>query len=132
MKRYLFILIIFLPIALFGQSTTTDSVKVAVPALKKILVAAEQKKVLEQQVVILNDRIGVLQSQIDNLTLRDDATVQGYEAQIKLLNDEIAIHKNQVAAMEKIIKRQRRNAFWSKVGGGMTTAAALALFIIKK
>lgn len=132
MRRFLFILTICLPTAFFGQSTTTDSLTVAVPALKKLLVAAEQKKVLEQQVVILNDRIGVLQSQIDKLESRDGETVKGYEAEIKLLKDEIAIHKQQVADMEKIIKRMKRNAFWSKISGGLTTAAALTLFIIKK
>ena len=132
MKRYLCILILLTGTAYGQQPSGSDTLCFDLPTVRKLVTNSEQGKVLKQQVLILNDRIGVLQSQIDNMELRDRATVQGYEAQIKLLNDEIAIHKEQVTAMEKIIKRMKRNAFWSKVGGGMTTAAALALFIIKK
>lgn len=132
MRQFLFIFLTLTGTVYGQQPSTSDTLCFDLPTVRKLVTNSEQGKILKQQVVILNDRIGVLQSQIDKLESKDEETVKGYEAEIKLLKDEIALHKGQVADMEKIIKRMKRNAFWSKISGGLTTAAALTLFIIKK
>lgn len=65
-----------------GQCQITDTLCFPVNVIKKILIAAEQKKVMDQQVVILNDRIAGYQSQIIIIHEKDSATVELYERQI--------------------------------------------------
>lgn len=118
----------------FGQPPKggqTDSLKLSVKAIRNMLIAAEQKKVCEQQVGILTQKISVYEQIIKNLNEKDSVTVQEYELELKTMQDEKAVYQDQVATFEKMIRKQKRKTFWATVGGTLTTAAALFLFIQK-
>lgn len=112
-----------------GQSKNSDSTTVSTPALKRILVAAEQKKVLEQQIVILNERIAGYEGIIEALQDRDSATISGYEKQISIMKDQRGIFEGEINLLNKEIKKLNRKVFWTSVAGiaGITTLGILYL-----
>ena len=114
-----------------GQLRTSDSTTVSTPALKRILVAAEQKKVLEQQVVILNQRISGLELTINDLAEKDTATVGSYERQIALMKDQRILFENQIKTFEKMVIKERRKRFWTSVAGTLTTGIGVYLYLTK-
>lgn len=88
------------------------------------MVAAEQKKVFEQQVSILTDRITGYETAIRTLTIKDSATVAGYEWQIRMMRE-------QRAELERIIRKERRKRFFTGLGGVVTTGIVTYLLITK-
>jgi hypothetical protein len=102
-----------------------------VPEVRTLLIAAKQKQVLEERVAILSSRIDTLQSIIHALKDKDAATVQGYEAEIKVMREERKIYQDQVSAFEKLLRREKRRRFFTAVGGTLATGAALYLYITK-
>jgi len=115
-----------------GLSQTTDTICFPVEVVKKVLIAAEQKKVLESQVLILNERIANYQSIIGNLNSKDSLTVATYESQLKIYKDEKAIYEDQIKGYERLLKRERFKRKLTTFGGILTTAVMSYLFIIKK
>ena len=99
--------------------------------IKKILAAAEQKKVLEQQVVILNQRISGLELTINDLAEKDTATVGSYERQIALMKDQRILFENQIKTFEKMVIKERRKRFWTSVAGTLTTGIGIYLYLTK-
>jgi hypothetical protein len=95
------------------------------------MIAAEQKKVLEQQVSILNDRIANYQVIISNLNEKDSITVAAYEKEIVLFKDEKAIYQDQIKGYEKLIRKQKRKTFFTAAGGILATAAMGYLYLTK-
>lgn len=112
-----------------GQSKISDSTTVSTPALKRVLIAAEQKKVLEQQVEILNERISGYEGIIEALQDRDSATVSGYEKQITLMKEQRVVFEAEIKLLNKEIKKLNRKVFWTSVAGlaGVGTLAVLYL-----
>jgi putative NADH-flavin reductase len=95
------------------------------------LIAAEQKKVLEQQVTILNDRITNYQSIVSSLNAKDSVTVATFNMQIKLLTDEKALYQDQIKGYEKLLKKERRKRFLTTAGGVLTTGIVAYLYLTK-
>ena len=114
-----------------GQSQTIDTMCFPVSVIKKVLAAAEQKKVLEAQVSILEGRIANFQELVITLAAKDSLTVGSYEAQIKLYKEEKAIYQDQIKGYERLLKRQKRKTFLTGAAGLLTTGAALYLFMQK-
>ena len=96
-----------------------------------MLAAGEQKKVLEQQVTILNDRIANYQIIISNLNEKDSITVAAYEKEIALFKDEKAIYQDQIKGYDKLLKRQKRKTFFTAAAGIVTTGIGLYLYLQK-
>ena len=107
-----------------GQSKSLDSTTVSNIALRRILTAAQQKSILDSQVIILNQRIVGQESIIAALNAKDTATVGTYERQIAVMKEERKL-------IEKEVKRIKRKLFWRTVGGVGLTAGLVALYITK-
>lgn len=112
-----------------AQLRTSDSTTVSNAALRRILTAAEQKKVLDEQVVILNERIAGYEAMIKHFQDKDTATVGSYEREIALMKDQRKILEDQIKGNEKVIRKLKRKVFWTSVVGvaGMGTMAFLLL-----
>jgi len=95
------------------------------------LISAKQGDALKQQVVILNDRIGLLQSIVKELELKDSASKSGYTAQIAALLEEKKIYQDQLNTYEKLLKRERRKRRLATAGGIITTGLVVFLSIKK-
>lgn len=96
-----------------------------------MLIAAEQSKVLKEQVAILDARILNYQSLITNLNQKDSATVASYELQIKTMKEQRALHEDQIKTMEKMIRTEKRKRTLTTIAGTLTTVIGLYLYISK-
>lgn len=100
-----------------GLSQITDTLCLPVPVIRKVLIAAEQKKVADSMNIVLQTRIASLNIAIDLLQHKDAATVNGYDKQLQGLKDEIAEYKLQKKEYERLLKWERfRRRFWTGVG----------------
>lgn len=114
-----------------AQSNRSDSTTVSTVALKRILTAAQQKNVLQEQVSILNDRIKNYQDIITNLNEKDSATVEGFNLQIQTMNQEKIIYEDQIKTLEKMLKKEQRKRKLTAFGGVALTGIVTYLYIIK-
>lgn len=114
-----------------AQSNHSDSTTVSNAALRRILIAAEQKKVLDEQVILLNQRISGLQDVIKVMTDKDTATVGSYERQIALMKDQRKVFEDEVARLNKEIKRYKRKLFFRTAGGLILTGTMAYLLLTK-
>ena len=114
-----------------AQLRITDSTTVSNAALRRILTAAEQKKVLDEQVVLINQRISGYEEMIKAYRDKDTATVGGYERQIALLKDERKIFEQAIKDKEKEIKKYKRKLFFRTAGGIFIVGGLSYLYITK-
>ena len=114
-----------------AQSNHTDSTTVSSTALRRILVAAEQKKVLDSQIVILNQRIDSYNQIIKTLNDKDTATVGSYERQITAMKDQRGIFETQIKADQKEITKLRRKVFITSIAGVAGIAILGVLYLTK-
>jgi len=121
------LLLILIGRNLEGQSQTSDTLCFDVPTIKKLLIAGEQGKVLKQQVVILNDRITLLQSMVTNLEAKDSATVASYEAEIKTMKEQRVIFEDQIKTFEKLLRKEKLKRKLISGVGILTTGLAIYL-----
>lgn len=124
-------MVIILTMNFAGLSQVTDTICFPIEVAKKVLVAAEQKKVLEQQIIVLNDRIANLQIIISNLNEKDSITVAAYEKEIQLYKDEKKIYEDQLKGYEKLLRKQRRKQFFTAAGGVVATGVMAYLYLVK-
>ena len=115
----------------FFVNDKEDTLCFPISVIRKVLIAAEQKKLLEQQVTILNDRIANYQIIISNLNEKDSITVAAYEKEIALFKDEKAIYQDQIKSYDKLLKRQKRKTFFTAAGGILATGLSLYLYLQK-
>lgn len=114
-----------------GQSGRTDTICFPVPVIQKVLVAAEQKKVLEQQLTIVGERVALLKSIIAEMEKKDSVSIDAYNAEINVMNDKIELYKDQMNGYEKLLRREKRKRFFTSMAGILTTAAATFFYITK-
>ncbi len=109
----------------------TDTLCFQVQVIQKVFIAAEQKKVLEQQVYVLNERITGLQKMIVNLNEKDSATVEGYQLEIRTMREQQDIFVDQINSFEKLLKKERRKRWWTAAGGFVSVGALTYLYLTK-
>jgi len=114
-----------------GQLRSTDSTTVSNAALRRILIAAEQKKVLDEQVLLLNQRIAGFETMVQQYKDKDTATVGGYERQIALMKDERKIFETAIKDREKQIRKYKRKLFFRTAGGLILTGTIAYLYFTK-
>lgn len=110
----------------YGQRQA-DTLCLPTESVRGLLISAKQGDVLKQQVIILNDRIALLQSTITQLEQKDSATVIGYQSQILALHQEQDLYKDQINTYEKLLRREKRKRRWATLGGVVTTGLVLYL-----
>jgi len=131
MKKFLLLLAILATMNSEAQWRTTDSTTVSNVALRRILTAAEQKKVLDEQVALLNQRIAGYESMVQQYKDKDTATVGSYEREIALMKDQRKIFETAISAKEKEIRRYKRKLFFRTAGGLMITGGLAYLYFTK-
>lgn len=132
MKKYLLLLIIWIGSNLEGRcQTSNDTLCFPVPVIKKVLIAASQKKVADSLLIIAEKQVKELQITIDILGDKSTEQKAMCDNQLEILHKEIDLYKDQINGYEKLLKRERRKRFFTAVGGVLTTSAALFLFISK-
>lgn len=112
-------------------ANSKDTICVPVPTYQGLVIAAEQRKILKEQISLLDQRILGLEEMIRQLNDRDSITVASYEAELKLMREQKALYEDQIATFEKLLRREKRKRFWTSVGGTLTTVGALFLFFTK-
>ncbi len=122
----LFLLLLITTVNSYGQQQK-DTLCLPTENVRALVIAAEQGKVLKQQVVVLGERITLLQSMVANLEAKDSATVAAYEAQIKNMTDTRAIFEDQIKTYEKLLRREKRKRFFATAGGIITSGIILYL-----
>lgn len=128
MKRYLFILILSIGTA-YGQQS--DTLCFPTETVRSLLINAEQGKLLKKHVLVLNDRISILQSMVTNLEQRDTATVNSYERELSVMREQRALFEDQIKTYETLLRRERRKRRLITATGVLTTGAALFLTLKK-
>ena len=131
MKKFLLLLAILATMNSDGQSRNTDSTTVSNVALRRILTAAEQKKVLDEQVLLLNQRIAGYESMVQQYKDKDTATVGSYEREIALMKDERKIFESAIKDKEKQIRKYKRKLFFRTAGGVLVTGGLVYLYLTK-
>lgn len=134
MKKYLFILILLIGKGFATQSQTIDTICFPYKVIQKVLIAAEQKKVLEQQVVVLNLRIAEKDSIIALLRFKEETgeqIIKTYEDEVSVMKDQRKIFENEIKQNEKIIRKLKRKVFWTSAAGLAGVGAMAYLLLIK-
>lgn len=119
----------------------TQTIELPIEQAKAVLADAKQKPFLLERIALLNSDVLLLNQRIavkDSIIAAYQAKDGNYAAIIKALEDQKAlmleekkIYIDQVATMEKMIRKEKRKRFWTAAGGMLSTGAALYLFITK-
>jgi hypothetical protein len=99
--------------------------------LRKLLVAGYERNNLKKQVINLEEQINLLNDVIKEHTEKDELQQEYFNNQMKNLQDQLAIAREQVKAFETIVRKERRKRRLVTVGGVLTTGAALFLSLKK-
>ena len=93
-------------------------------------VAAEQKKLLEEKVSVLDQRISELEIIIEGLKAKDannDKIVQAYVSELAITKEVRSIFENKIKSLEDELKQQKKKTFWTAVGGIVATLGIIFL-----
>lgn len=109
------------------QCQTTDTLCFPVEKIRKVLIAADQKKAADSLLKIAEAQVRQLQNTINLLEEKDAELRPQYEAQIANLNSQIELYKDQITTYEKLLRKARRGKRWATIGGIVTTGVAIYL-----
>jgi hypothetical protein len=115
-----------------SKSSDNDSIWVSVKSARNLVIAAQQKAVLEEQVEILNQRIQGKESIIRALHGKDSinqALSVSYQKELQIMREQRGIFETELKAVNKQLKRERRKTRLVALAGIITTAAGI--FFIK-
>lgn len=121
-------LMIFQTTNLHAQSTQDTLIKLKPSVARKLLIDAEKKDILENEVANLNARIAGLQYQIDLISNNDSTIRASYERELLILKDQKNIALSEIKVLQKQLKRAKRTQRLTAIAGIITTVGAI-LFI---
>lgn len=84
------------------------------------MVAAEQKKVLEERVALYTADISLLNGRIENLKAKDSLSMSimgTYQNQIRVMEDQRKLYDTELSAVNKLLRKEKRKRFWTAMGG---------------
>lgn len=132
MRKYLLLLIIWIGSSLELRSqTSSDTLCFPVPTIRKVLIAASQKRVADSLLLIAEKQIAQLQNTISLLGEKDAEQKAMFDNQLDLLRQEITLYKDQIAGYERLVRKERRKRRLATAGGILTTGLMAYLFITK-
>lgn len=114
-----------------GRTQNTDTICFPVEVAKKVLVAASQKKVLDAQVVILNERITGFEFAISQFHVKDSIRVDGHKKEMDLKDQQNKILLDNIASLNKQVKREKTKRIFTGIGGVLATGIASYLLLKK-
>lgn len=112
-------------------SQTTDTLCFPVPVVRKVLIAASQKKVADSLLKISEQQIIQLQATIKLLGEKDVELKTMYDGQLENLHQQVSVYKEQITGYEKLLRRERFKRRLITAAGIMATGAMFILYIIK-
>lgn len=98
------------------------------------MIAADQKKILDSLVTLLNYRIVEKEAIITYLKQKDTANnniIHTYESQILVMNEQRKIWEDQIKSLNKTVRKERRKRRWTAIAGIATTSILVYLYITK-
>lgn len=115
-----------------SRHSASDSILVSVKAAQNLVIAAQQKGLLEEHVKILAERITAKEGIIASLQGKDSinqALAASYQKEITIMKDQRGIYEAELKAVNNQLKKQRRKTRLVAFAGILTTAAGI--FFIK-
>lgn len=113
------------------SQTSSDTLCFPVPTIRKVLIAASQKRVADSLLLIAEKQIAQLQNTISLLGEKDAEQKAMFDNQLDLLRQEITLYKDQIAGYERLVRKERRKRRLATAGGILTTGLMAYLFITK-
>lgn len=113
------------------SQTSNDTLCFPVQTIRKVLIAASQKKVADSLLVIAEKQVAQLQNTITLLGEKDAEQKEMYDNQLDLLRQEITLYKDQISGYERLVRKERRKRRWATAGGILTTGV-ITYFLITK
>jgi membrane-bound lytic murein transglycosylase len=119
-----------------AQSQTIDTLCPPVAQLKKVYAAAAQKKVLDSLVISLNADIRSYEIVVKQLQEKDSVNVEiirTYIAMIDTMKEQRKILEDQIATLNKEVKKWKRKTRWTAIAGAVATIGGIVttVFLIK-
>ena len=99
--------------------------------IRKVLIAAAQKKVADSLLSISENQVSQLENTIRLLGLKDSTQKLFYESQLTEFRNQVVLYKDQINGYEKLLKRERRKRFFTAAGGVVATGLTLFLYLQK-
>lgn len=123
-------------LAFVARSQTTDTICFPVDVAQKVLIAAKQKKVLDSLVVSLNADIRSYEIIVRELQAKDSVNkeiVSTYIAMVGTMKEQRKILEDQIATLNKEVKKWKRKERWTAIAGAVATVGGVitTIFILK-
>jgi hypothetical protein len=133
MNKFLITLILLTSLASEGRSQTTDTICLPVDVAQKVLIAAKQKKVLDSLVVSLNQDIKSYEIVVKELQAKDSVNAQiisTYVSMVNTMKDQRKVFEDQIAALNKEVKKWKRKERWTAIAGVAATVGGIILTVL--
>lgn len=119
-----------------SKSQSIDTLCFDIPTAQKVLTAAKQKKVLDSLVVVLNNDIRSYEIIVQNLQAKDSTNkeiIMTYMEIIKAKDEQKKVLENQIASLNKEIKKWKRKNRMTAIAGLLTTIGGVVatVFLLK-
>ena len=132
MRKCLLLLTILIGSNFAGQSQDSkDTLCFPVPVIRKVLIAASQKKVADSLLLIAEAQVSQLQNTIKLLEDKDIELKTMYDGQLDNLHKQIALYKDQIEGYEKLLRKEKRKRRLITGVGILTTGAMAYLYLTK-
>ena len=113
------------------SSSRTDTLCLPVSAVQNMVIAAQQKKELEREIVIAEKRIETLLQAIRVHEQKDTISadiIDTYKREVQAIREEMAIYDKELKTVNKSLRKQKRKTFWTAMAGVVSTGAAILFF----
>src|SRR5688500_12673435 len=120
LKIFLLLLLIFLRKNSEGQPRIIDTICPTVATYQKIFIAAQQKKVLAERIVLLDQNIELLNQRISGLQSQDslnEKIINSYLSEIAVMKEQRAVFEGALKENEKTIRKLNRKVRWTAIAG---------------
>lgn len=100
-------------------------------ALRNMYATALQAKLYDSLLDIAKERIIYYEARIQLADAKDSLTIASYEKELSIWREKEVIYKDAIAALQKEIRKLRRQIFWMKLSGVGIAATTVYLLITK-
>lgn len=128
---------LFLLINVFFAKAQSDTICLPIAQAQKVMIAAEQRKVLQERVNLLTSDLDLLNSRIILkeaviTDLKDKESINAliittFRNEISTMQDQRKIWEGEIKSLQKQLKKQKRKTFWTAMAGVASTAGAFWL-----
>lgn len=131
MRKYLLLLTVTTAISFAGHTQSTDTICMEMSVARKVLIAAQQKPILDSQIAILNTRISGYEFAMSQLMAKDSVTRASLVKQAEYYESQKKAILESVSDLNKALRKEKRKRFWTGAAGMLTTGVMGYLLIRK-